>query len=442
MPTLIILFIITTSIFLMVGIRRQKSLIDQFILICFFVVLLAAPFVFIDFADPLLLEDRSQIIFFSILFLNSILVNVLMLFIKPTSVVFGGFISTKLTGPVFDLTSNLFRSDSKFSNSFIVVYMSGWILFQLYTIFNREWIDLDTSRSELWRERVADEALKGDGFGGILLGLLGGLYLVILHEGLISKVNKIRKFAIFVFISTSLLTIFIGITSGLYRSPILFQAFFMAIIYNLYVRRIPMKLYGILAGIFAPIFLSFAAAIRDGMGASAGIGFLQGIWGMATILEAKYLVELKESGNISYEYGYQYLLSMISFVPRFIWPEKPYTNFSFRVSEQIYGIAGEGGAWIHTFTPWGEGYLQFGIVGTLINTCLIFLFIVLIRSYLVRNPRYIIVIIASCLTVFPIMIRGDLSSIVGTLYKFFFLIFFINFINDILSGNRRQEPKA
>ena len=223
---LIILFIINTSIFLMVGIRRKKSLIDQFILISFFVVLLAAPFVFIDFADQLLLEEKSQIIFFSILFLNSILVNVLMLFIKPTSLVFGGFISTKLTGPVFDLTSNLFRSDSKFPNSFIVVYMSGWIIFQFYTLFNREWIDLDTSRSELWREGVANEALLGDGFGGILLGLLGGLYLVILHEGLISKVNQIRKFAIFVFIFTSLLTIFIGITSGLYRSPILFQAFF------------------------------------------------------------------------------------------------------------------------------------------------------------------------------------------------------------------------
>lgn len=439
---LIILFIVSSSIFLMVGIKKRKSLIDQFILICFFVVLLAAPFAFIDFADPLILEEKSQIIFFSILFLNSILVNLLMLFIKPTSFVFREIISTKLSGPVFNLTSNLFQSDWKFPNAFLIVYMSGWMLFQIYTLFDKKWIDLDTSRTELWREGVANEALLGEGFGGLLLGLLSGLYLVILHEALISKINQIRKFAVFIFIFTSLLTILISITSGLYRSPILFQAFFMAIIYNLYVSKIPIKTFGILAGIFAPIFLSFAAAIRDGMGASGAISFLQGLWGMATILEAKYLVELKESGVITYEFGYQYILSLISFVPRFIWPEKPYTNFSFRVSEQIYGVAGEGGAWIHTFTPWGEGYLQFGIVGTLINTCLIFLFIVLIRLHLVRNPRYIIVIIASCLTVFPVMIRGDLSSIVGTLYKYLFLILFINFIKIIISSYTAHRGDA
>ncbi len=432
---MIILFIITASIFLMVGIQKRKSLVDQYILICFFVVLLAAPFAFIDLADPLVLGEKSQIIFFSILFLNSILVNVLMLCIKPTSLAFRGFISTKESGPVFDLTSNLFRSGWKFPNSFLVVYISGWTLFQIYTFFQREWIDLDTSRTDLWREGVANEALLGEGFGGLLLGLFGGLYLVILHEALISKVNQIRKFGIFIFIFTSLLTILIHITSGLYRSPILFQVFFMTIIYNLYIRRIPIKLYSMLAVIFAPYFLSFAASIRDGMVGSAGISFLQGIWGMATILEAKYLVELKESGNISYEFGYQYILSAISFVPRFIWPEKPYTSFSFRVSEKVYGIAGEGGEWIHTFTPWGEGYLQFGIVGTLINTFLIFLIIVVVRSHLVRNPRYIIVIIATFLTVLPVLLRGDLSSIVGSLYKFFFLILFVNSINIILRSS-------
>jgi len=401
-------------------------------LICFFVVLVAGPLPFIDFSNPMLLEEKSQQIFFTILFLNCVLVNALMLYIKPTSLAFSRFLSTNSSGPVFNLTSSVFKSKYKFPNRFIVLYISCWFLFQFYTLLNREWISLDTSRSDLWRKVAAEEALNGEGLAGLLIMLLNGVYLVVLHHALISQVRQIRSYAIFIFLATTVVTIFIAATSGLYRSTIVFQAFVMTIVYNLYVNKIPMKFLGVLAGFLVPLFLSFAASIREGRGGIDSIGFLQGLWGMATILEAKNLIELKQSGAITFEFGYQYILSLISFIPRFIWPEKPYTNFSFRMSEEIYGVAGEGGAWIHTFTPWGEGYLQFGILGTLLNTCLIFLLIVLVRSFLVRNPQYIICSIATSLSVFPVMLRGDLSSIVGSLYKFFFLILFVNSIIIIL----------
>lgn len=66
---------------------------------------------------------------------------------------------------------------------------------------------------------------------------------------------------------------------------------------------------------------------------------------------------------INIEYGASwYYYQMLTFVPRAIWENKPVTAFSPRLTEQIYWELGTGSP-VVTFTIFGEGFLQFGILG-------------------------------------------------------------------------------
>ncbi len=78
---------------------------------------------------------------------------------------------------------------------------------------------------------------------------------------------------------------------------------------------------------------------------------LHGLSGFATVAEIGNLIT--HYATHPFEYGYQFMLNIITFIPRFIWEGKPITSFSFRLSSDIFGEIGLGGAWIHTFyRPW------------------------------------------------------------------------------------------
>lgn len=77
------------------------------------------------------------------------------------------------------------------------------------------------------------------------------------------------------------------------------------------------------------------------------------------------LWQYDKAGLLDYEYGLAYIYSMLTFIPRYIWNSKPLTAFEPRMTYQIIGSFIQGGVW--TFTAWGEGLVQFGIIGIPLN---------------------------------------------------------------------------
>ena len=80
----------------------------------------------------------------------------------------------------------------------------------------------------------------------------------------------------------------------------------------------------------------------------------------------KYYIE----ENLSLEYGLNYFYySMLSAVPRSLWAEKPQTSFETRWTINLYGslLDESKTVYIRTFTPWGEGLVQFGWIGGVVN---------------------------------------------------------------------------
>lgn len=77
------------------------------------------------------------------------------------------------------------------------------------------------------------------------------------------------------------------------------------------------------------------------------------------------LYESKSLGKAELEYGVSWVYyPMLTYVPRSIWKEKPPTAFSTRYTEKLYWKLGEGP--VVTFTIFGEGYIQFGLLGVFI----------------------------------------------------------------------------
>ncbi len=82
------------------------------------------------------------------------------------------------------------------------------------------------------------------------------------------------------------------------------------------------------------------------------------------------LWELERTAHVSYEYGLSYVYVLVTAVPRALWPGKPLTSMEARWTTELFGqhfaMTDEGwGVW--TFTPWGEGLVQFGILGVFLN---------------------------------------------------------------------------
>jgi len=74
--------------------------------------------------------------------------------------------------------------------------------------------------------------------------------------------------------------------------------------------------------------------------------------------------------KLSLEYGSNYFYySVLSFVPRSLWSGKPQTSFETRWTHNLYGslLDEYGMVNVHTFTPWGEGLVQFGWLGGMVN---------------------------------------------------------------------------
>jgi len=82
-----------------------------------------------------------------------------------------------------------------------------------------------------------------------------------------------------------------------------------------------------------------------------------------------YLWSRAMRGDLNYEYGLNYLYFVLTFIPRSLWADKPDTSFETRWTSVLQGSlfdsAGQVNVW--TFTPWGEGLTQAGVLGIIVN---------------------------------------------------------------------------
>jgi oligosaccharide repeat unit polymerase len=79
---------------------------------------------------------------------------------------------------------------------------------------------------------------------------------------------------------------------------------------------------------------------------------------------------LERSGRLSYEIGLAYLYVPLTAVPRLFWPDKPLTSIEARWTTELFGqhfARTDEGVGVWTFTVWGEGLVQFGLVGIIVN---------------------------------------------------------------------------
>lgn len=89
------------------------------------------------------------------------------------------------------------------------------------------------------------------------------------------------------------------------------------------------------------------------------------------------LYEAVQNGKANYELGLSWFVyPLVNIVPRFLWPGKPYTAFSARMTDKLYWSLTSGNP-VVTFSIFGEGYVQLGILG------------VFLCSYLFLGSRWI-----------------------------------------------------
>ncbi|WP_146008679.1 hypothetical protein [Fischerella thermalis] len=134
------------------------------------------------------------------------------------------------------------------------------------------------------------------------------------------------------------------------------------------------------------------------VGAPVAITLLQGLrsnalfaWTVSDRLVAEIIVmksfhtlwQRYVDGSVNLEWGANYYYySPLTFVPKALWAEKPQTSFETRWTMNLFGslLDEDGQISVHTFTPWGEGLVQFGWLGGVVN---LFLY-GLILSYAIR----------------------------------------------------------
>lgn len=106
------------------------------------------------------------------------------------------------------------------------------------------------------------------------------------------------------------------------------------------------------------------------------------------------LWQLAAGHQLSYEYGLTYLYVPLTVVPRALWENKPLVSFEPRWTTHLFGqhfaMTSEGwGVW--TFTVWGEGLVQFGVLGVFLNLFLYGGLIAWIDNRISHNLRFSLV---------------------------------------------------
>ena len=128
---------------------------------------------------------------------------------------------------------------------------------------------------------------------------------------------------------------------------------------------------------FLMFYLSYSNKLRTGQDSSQKISLTE------TFTDISRELDYENFHNMAYnyvkmndyEYGYGWFLgSVVNFIPRFLYPNKPVTSAANRFTEKITGSPPSMYNPVITFTLIGDGYLQLGYIGIIINI-LVFYFI-------------------------------------------------------------------
>jgi len=140
--------------------------------------------------------------------------------------------------------------------------------------------------------------------------------------------------------------------------------------------------------VLLPWYIFMTNAIRHGIEPTTEVGAVVADVALNEIDYNRYLRSATEHTRVNdFEYGYGWFISSFgNAVPRFIWQDKPVTSTSNRFTTKVTGEEPSLLNPVMTFTIFGEGYLQFGLVGVVLETVFVlFIFSKLFHSYM-RAP--------------------------------------------------------
>lgn len=202
---------------------------------------------------------------------------------------------------------------------------------------------------------------------------------------------------------------------SLHRTPIISVILIIFLYYHFYIKRINIAKIIIII-IISLLILGYGAFARAGIynvDASLFEVVKNGLVSLNTSKDMYLIYNAVQNNRLELEYGKNiYYYNIISFIPRGLWREKPTVSFNARMTEEYYGyrIAETHKNIIHTFTVWGEGFMQFHFLGIIIYS---FLLVYIYRKYFQFLSQFEgseIIIFQNILCV-PIILRGALDSI-------------------------------
>ncbi len=310
------------------------------------------------------------------------------------------------------------------------------LIFQIIGNSNDFVFDRNTASLE-----IKEKALKyGRGlFGFISSILVSSKYILIAHIVHVQKFKKVYskfefKLLVLLFLGSSLLVYLTRLGNTSSRIGMVLTPLIIFLQYKYIFSEFPIKfnqikfnlkytLFFVIIALMPPLF-SFLAYFRTGRLAekfNIFSSFIHGMSGLMTISEFAALFALRNNNQLNFEYGYSFFLDIFQFIPRFIYQTKPITSFSFRMSQEIYDLSFDNpSTWVHTFTPWGEGYLQFSFLGIIISSALLaflaYVAVKFVNRYKIFTFNFLFSFLPTYLTTF----RGDLSAAFGRFYDFIF----------------------
>ncbi|MEM4202816.1 MAG: hypothetical protein QXS54_01975 [Candidatus Methanomethylicaceae archaeon] len=244
------------------------------------------------------------------------------------------------------------------------ILTGGFVFMVILTLFGRaRSLKLDLREMMVLSPLQIHSLVTAEGVGALpiaVIYLLTVLLLMHMYQVLRQR-DFISAFWIYLLINFS----YFLISST--RVPLIMNLVIPIAYYHYAIRRInKLLLAGIILG--APIVLTLLHGFRGGYNLFAfKVSYIL-ISETGVLRSFHHLWQEYISGNLALEYGLNYYYFFLTFIPKDVWKTKPLTSFEARWTVNLYGsLLKDGQVWISTFTPWGEGLAQFGLVGGIIN---------------------------------------------------------------------------
>lgn len=136
------------------------------------------------------------------------------------------------------------------------------------------------------------------------------------------------------------------------------------------------------------------------------------------------ILERDEAGASDPWYGQSYLTAMLWFVPRAVWPGKPSMSLGRWFATEYLGW-GEESRSEAGVTVWGEGFLNFRIIGAILVPGLWIAFLQLIYSLALRRGRWGILFVASGYLVMMNSLSANVALPIAGLAQLLLILLFL-----------------